>query len=376
MTTEKAGNTGGIRHRKDVASTKQAQMLRQMNEHRRAESQQRKIVNDYQNTALVGLAIRYTQFLLLLMLVGIGLILYISPSYFLRFYDARTKLPLRNLIFLFPRDMKVKANTPRLFRNYALKTESNTAVVEALQRVSKIREIATDSGIYRQPVNLHAWEFDDFFSQLPTPESQDNVCGAGFAAAYRNFAHLERAQTDMILFCLLALGTHDGILRWNTTVEHSLTRGLKGLAAHSEGRIHSSFLLLPILSQEQLDRQQKRQPNDPSVPPSTRLPVLTIYWLTELGNSLDRIPQDENAYQDALGTFLYQIIQAEQKESGSWVLLDAACTAPLREDHDAQFRRVATDCPGVQNCCSCYDTSLQPFSIPRRRTDEKTISSS
>ncbi len=364
-----------MRHRKDAASTKQAQMLRQMNEQRRADAQQRKIVNDYQNSVLSGLAIRYTQFLLLLMLVGIGLILYISPSYFLRFHDTRTKLPLRNLILLFPRDMKVKANTPRLFRNYALKTESNTAVVEALQHVSKIRERATDSGIYRQPVNLHAWEFDDFLSQLPTPESQDNVCGTGFASAYRNFAHLERAQTDMILFCLLALGTHDGLLHWNTTVEYSLTQGLKGLVAHSEGRIHSSFLLLPILSQEQLDRQQKRQTDDPPVPPSTRLPVLTIYWLTELGNSLERIPQDENAYQNALGTFLYQIIQAEQKDSGSWVLLDAACTAPLRKVKDAQFRRVATDCPGV-NCCSYYDTSLQPFSIPRHGTDEETDSSS
>lgn len=277
---------------------------------------------------------------------------------------------------LYPRDLKIKPQTPRLFRQYALKTEDNTAAVEALQHASAIREKATDKGIHRQQVQLHAWEFDDFFSQLPTDESQDNVCGRGFSAAYRNFAHLERAQTDMILFCLLALGTHDGILHWNTTIESSLTQGLKGLAAHSEGRLHSSFLLLPILSQEQMDQQQKRKPDDPPLPPSTRLPALVNGWLIELGNSLGRIPQDENAYRNAIGTIMYQIVQTE---NGSWILWDAACTDSLRMANDAQYRRMATDCPhdGV-NCCSYYDTSMQSFahSYPQRRIEDEGDSQS
>ena len=374
MTGQRTGNTGGLRNRRDGATNnKQAQMLRQMKEDRRVEAEQNKIVSDYQNSALSRLAVRYAQSLLLILLMGIGLIFYISPSYlhkiFLRLYDTRKVLPLRNWVLLYPRHLQVKANTPRLFRQYALTTEHNRAVVEALQHVSAIRDLAIDSGIYRQKVNLNAWEFDDFLSQLPTAEHQDNVCGKGFASAYSNFAHLERAQTDMILFCLLALGTHDGMLHWNTTIEYSLTRGIQGLVACSDGLVHSSFLLLPILSQEQLDRQQSRPSNEPPVPPSTRLPLLTIHWLTETGNDLETIPRDEEAYKKALGTFLYNIVQAEQKVSGSWVLLDAACTAPMRAVKDAQYRRVATDCPqdGV-HCCSYYDTSLQPYSraVPRR----------
>lgn len=372
MTEEMLRGTRGIRNRRD-GGTKQAQMLRQMQANRRMEEAQNKIVADFQNSALSGLAIRYFQFLLLVMLIGIGLLLYVSPSYFLRFYDTRKKLPLRNLVLLYPRDIEIKSKIPRLFRQYALKTDSNTAVVEALQHVAAIREIATDTGIFRQQMHLHAWEFHDFFSQLPTEESQDNVCGRGFSSAYRNFEHLERAQTDMILFCLLALGTHDGLLHWNTTIESSLTRGIKGVAAHSEGRVHSSFLLLPILSQEQMDQQQRRQPGDPPVPPSTRLPVLVNSWLIETGNSLEKIPQDLDAYRNAIGAIMYQIVQAEQKASDSWVLLDAACTASMRTIKDAQYRRIATDCPndGV-NCCSYYDTSLPPFArfIPRRRIEK------
>ena len=97
------GNTGGMRNRRDGATNnKQAQMLRQMKEDRRVEAEQNKIVSDYQNSALSRLAVRYAQSLLLILLMGIGLIFYISPSYlhkiFLRLYDTKGSL-LKNTSF-------------------------------------------------------------------------------------------------------------------------------------------------------------------------------------------------------------------------------------------------------------------------------------
>ena len=322
-----------------------------------------------------------------ILIIGLAALYYISPDHVLRIVGRSTlpQLPTRNLLLLFPEDAIVKRHLPRLFQNYALATPQNAPARAYLQQAAAIRNIATDRGLYRkqQSVQLHTWEVrDEFLRQLPTISQQDGVCGQGFAHAFAAYEDVgdpalrAKARHDLIVFCMMSLGTHDGFVHWDTTVEASLTRGLKGLAAVSDGMVHTDLLLLPILSNEQIQDKQKGRKN---IEPSTLVAVRALYWLIQRGTT--ELPTSLEAYNRDFGVFLYGQIK---QEGDAWVLLKSACTSEDADHLHSQYRRIATTCltpttneatlesENNAGCCSHYDPSIKPFVHYRRRNEDET----
>ncbi len=167
---------------------------------------------------------------------------------------------------------------------------------------------------------------------------------------------------DLMYWCVMQSGQHDGFVRWNVTVEASLTRGMQGVAGvytdveTGQRRIRPSFLFLPI-------REPKK--DDQDVGMSTEVPFKIMKWLLDPMNA-QYIQED---YEKALSKFI-------EEEANRWVLLHAACTVSERSTLGATQRRVVSECHddgsatgNEETCCSIYDPQLRPY-LPRVRHDD------
>jgi len=67
-------------------------------------------------------------------------------------------------------------------------------------------------------------------------------------------------REDLLIWCLIATNHHDGFVKFDVTVENTLTRGTRGAAAKRIGqdRVHPSFVLVPIQEKKEQERQQSR----------------------------------------------------------------------------------------------------------------------
>jgi hypothetical protein len=154
-------------------------------------------------------------------------------------------------------------------------------------------------------------------------------------------------------------GQHDGFVRWNVTVEASLTRGMQGVAGvytdavTGERKVRPSFLFLPI-------RAPKKDDQDTGL--STEVPFKIMNWLLDPAN----FQYTQEDYEKALYKFI-------KEEADRWVLLHAACKASERSTLDTTVRVVPSVTTAVQvtwkTCCSIYDPQLQPY-LPRQRHDD------
>jgi hypothetical protein len=348
--------------------SKQQRILREMAAQQDLESEQTAVLMQTAHQAYSKTLQGYFQSLFLLLIVGIfglGYVLFAYPD--LLFLKRSPRLTDRRIMTIYPASLHIKRDLPRFFQNYATATPDNLQARLAVKQVAAVRWVVVDSGRFNHKLQLHAWEHEDFIGQLPG-ESLDSFCGAGFSNRY----YVQRQQQvavpnvdarnrpdDLVYWCLLQSGQHDGIVRWNVTAEASLTRGMKGVAGvytvNGQTRVRPSFLFLPI---------RDRKKNDQDTGLSTTVPFKMMKWLLNPGNA--QYAQEDYEIE------LYNIIQ---EEADRWVLLNAACTVAERTPLDTSQRRLVTEChadSGTGNeeiCCSIYDPQLGPY-LPRSRRDD------
>jgi hypothetical protein len=322
----------------------------------------------------------YMYSLALLAIIGIfgfGYVMYEYPKLF--FPQRSPRLTDRRIMTIYPADMPIKRDLPRFFQSYAIVTPENLPARRAVRQVAAVRRIATDSGRFNQKLKLQAWEHEDFTRQLPG-HSLDSFCGAGFNNQYTyqqkqileseastgNVNVDDRTRPDDLMYwCILQSGQHDGFVRWNVTVEASLTRGMPGVVGvytdleTGQRRVRPSFLFLPI-------RERKKKNDHEDTEMSTTVPFKMIKWLINPVNAL----YTQADYEIALYKFI-------EEEADRWVLLHAACTVSERSTLDTTQRRVVTECHDDdkttgedETCCAIYDPQLGPYLIRHRHDDD------
>lgn len=357
--------------------SKQDRLLRDMAAQKEAESEEHAVLERYQNQAYASSMRGYMRTLFVLAIVGIfgfGYVMYTYPS--LIFPQKSARLMGRRIMTIYPAALHVKRDLPRFFDSYAIVTPENLPARRAIRQVAAIRRIVIDSGRFNQKLTMQAWEHEDFTKQLPG-QALDSFCGAGFRNQYlfqqkQKQDQVETASSiddrtridDLMYWCIMQSGQHDGFVRWNVTVEASLTRGMLGVAGvykdveTGQRRIRPSFLFLPIREPKKDDQDTGR---------STTLPFKIMKWLLDPLNAL----YTQEDYEKVLYNFI-------EEEADRWVLLHAACTVSERSALDTTQRRVITECHDgsatgdEETCCSIYDPELRPY-VPRQRHDDDDV---
>lgn len=259
----------------------------------------------------------------------------------------------------------------------AIATPDNEKERQAVQNVAAQRKILVDhssSRTVKQKVTYTAWEHHDFAFQ--PPGALDHFCGPGFYKMYSSMQSRNNDTTvqdileDFMLICLLKSGSANGYVKRNVTLASGLTRGIQGVAVKylHQNRIHSSILLLPLLS----STTQQGGVRPTITRPSTVLPVEAMKYLlsddiSSRVTKLESQQEDVKAHVQKWQEFLYHIIR---NESSSWVLLNAACSDSEREELQTQQKLIATTCQFGDECCSIYDPTRKPFVAVRRQTDD------
>jgi hypothetical protein len=358
--------------------SKQQRLLRDMAAQNEAESEERAVLERYQNQAYASSMKNYMRSLFLLAVVGIigfGYVMYAYPT--LIFPQRSARLVDRRIMTIYPAALHIKRDLPRFFDSYAIVTPENLPARRAVRQVAAIRRIVVDSGRFNQKLKLQAWEHEDFTRQLPG-KSLDSFCGAGFKNQYRLQQKQQQDQVeasidvddrtridDLMYWCLMQSGQHDGFVRWNVTVEASLTRGMQGVAGvytdaiTGKLKVRPSFLFLPI-------RAPKKDDQDVGL--STEVPFKIMKWLLDPAN----FQYTQEDYEKALYKFI-------KEEADRWVLLHAACTGSERGTLDTTTRRVVSECHDSsatgdeETCCSIYDPQLRPYSPRVRHDDDEDV---
>ena len=372
--SESASTTEGTNTRPvQLPISKQQRILRDMAAQSEAESEERAVLERYQNQAYASSMKGYMRSLFLLVVVGIigfGYVMYEYPT--LIFPQRPARLVDRRIMTIYPAALHIKRDLPRFFDSYAIVTPENLPARRAVRQVAAIRRIVIDSGRFNQKLTLQAWEHEDFTRQLPG-KSFDSFCGAGFKNQYRFQQKQQQDQVepfniddrtrldDLMYWCLMQSGQHDGFVRWNVTVEASLTRGMQGVAGvytddiTGERKVRPSFLFLPI-------RAPKKDDQDTGL--STEVPFKIMKWLLD--------PANFQYTQEDYEKVLYKFIK---EEADRWVILHAACTVSERGTLDTTKRRVVSECHDSSGtgdeeiCCSIYDPQLRPY-LPRVPRDD------
>jgi hypothetical protein len=238
--------------------------------------------------------------------------------------------------------------------------------------------MVTNPGRYNQKITLGALEHRDFALQMKSqPKVMDLFCGDGFQELYdsitddildENATFLQRLLDDLMLFCLFNTGRGNGYIKPELNVTNTIVRGTMGVAAQyvNSKRIHSGFLILPILSLQQMRQNTLRQP-------STMLPSRVMKYLTMNSTLLNIHNQQQmDEHVQKYEEFLYEVI-ASSSEAPSWVIFNAACNDATRKSVQNDQRLIATACQEPKNdhdCCSFYDPDMKPF-VRRSRDTAK-----
>jgi hypothetical protein len=275
------------------------------------------------------------------------------------------------------------------FHRTAISTPDNVLARTAVAQVAKQRGVlnAANSNVtrnYTQKILYNAWEHSEFYQRLTAQGNgfMDEICGGvGYQTLYETYNYTiphNKYVADILLFtCMLQSGSADGFVKPSIHVQSALlTRGVKGVAAQyidndRRKRIRSDFLVLPILSKEEIDtasissRGAKRQ--------STVLPMeMTNFLLTTLSKNISWDPQNDfSNFIELWEKFLYTTITREGPSK--WILLQAACSDDERSYVGDQPQLIATTCSEtatdggslsvpdhIENCCSFFD-SIEPI---------------
>jgi hypothetical protein len=360
---------------------KQRSMLRQLQAHRQEEQEQKQAVN----AAFSNLLKTYLKTWLVLCLVGFALLWFLAPtgvvttwsqSSYDWLHDTILNPPLppptRTLITIYPLHISVRRDLPGFFQAHAIATPHNRLARRAVQQAATLRQAIAQQNnrnIYRQHMVLVPWDVLDFTSQLRTMDSMDRFCGSGgtllgygqafyslssAAAQQQTQDHAPRQDSDdisnsilfqpyddndekrhdLMLWCLLASGHHDGYLAFHGVLEiaASVSRGISGIAISTTNKrrekdkkegdhdhdykhdnddthhqhqpqqhdaIHSTSIL--FLPQHDSYKLSLGQP----LGPSTLVPRKTLAWIVE------HVHLPLHAYRRGLEQFLYRVIQEE-----------------------------------------------------------------
>ncbi|KAL7566256.1 hypothetical protein ACA910_011316 [Epithemia clementina (nom. ined.)] len=346
---------------KKKALTKHQRMLRQIKAQRELEQEQQEIVGTFADGALKVLMLKYLKILWILITLG-GLLLYFyAPEVLSRWiFGSKPRLVDRSLMTIYPSELQVRKSLPLFFKSYAIARTGNKVAREAVIHVAELRRAATDPGIYRQKIHIHAWEHADFGRQMRN-HSMDDYCGKGFREQYKGEPGLssKTKRDDLLFWCLLANGHHDGYIKFELeTIESQITRARKGVAVRytDQKRIHSdSLLLLPLHDIINLKEKKK-------LPPSTMIAYAALEWLRTNAALADEV------YKRLFEEFLFEWIE---KEVGAWEFLNAACSAADRQRLASTERMIATTCKKEikadagnedeeETCCTFHDPKLRP----------------
>lgn len=362
---------------------RQRRMMRQMQVQRQREREEADNLNEYHNLTLRTNLRTFFTVVPFVLMVGIYVLYTISPSHVTAWFRRFEKLPDRRFLVLYPSDAEVKRLLPRKVRNFAVETPENKDARRLLQQFHALRTVASFAGKFhkRHDVSLNAWEVKgDFEWQLPKQKDMDRTCGKGFGKAYSTYGaipHLqERAQHDLIVMCLMTLGTHDGYIRWNTTINSSISRGTRGVfgsyyreqnddgSFEGQGRASSDLLALPILSLEEIAERQK-DPKKSDSNPSTEAQIFALHWLVDHSKKVSS-ETSLAEYTREFESALYEVINYEIEEDmragrlERWLLLDVICSQALQESwREKKYRRVATVCAENGGCCFWFDRNIK-----------------
>jgi hypothetical protein len=349
----------GVRQRKRKPLTKQQRMLLQMKAQQKLERAQQEEEEAQTNRALSSLLVKYLQAMSLVLLMAAVLLYTYAPGLVHKWFSRKPRLPTRSLVAVYPPSVALRRDLPRFFMQYSLATADNLATRQAVQHAQKLRVGATQTGsIYQQTINLWPWEVAQFRRQFSQKVPMDAYCGTGTEAIFSNRPEL---REEILIWCLLATGHDDGMLRFGVqTVHGSLARGLQGVAVRYDGqpqRVHSqSLLLLPLLDPASLAEGKE-------MAPSTKVALHAMSWLRQnaaLIANVDELVQ-------GLEEYMYFVIRKE--DATSWHWMQAACTVEERQTHvEAGDLRVATLCTEGQeeegaDCCVVYDPHWRDFFV-------------
>lgn len=342
-------------------SSRQQQILRDIRRHEREEARSVQQMQDYGRNALSKEAAKYVQTILLILVIGgVALVVYSPKTFYKILTGNKVQLPNRKLLTIYPADIAVRDAFPRFMGQWSLASAENEVARQRVHHYAdNLKKFATDPLRYSQKIALHAWEFLHFERQMNSRGELDDFCGPNFATTYHQYSSKTSAdigRKDMVAWCLMRRGYHDGYVDFGLFLEGALTRGTRGVAVLSQEtdeagntikRIDSSLMLLPVLTTAQ------RQSNVTLV--STNVPDPALQWLREhaIRNDDERLSFEAH---------LYTLMEPELAQS--WYILTKICDVDGKQRYDAQFRRIAVHCRPHVECCHIYDEQQKPF-VPR-----------
>ena len=352
-------SSNGIRHRSNRGNkeepSQQQRMLRQMKAQRELEQQQAEVVEAVTGNALSDQMLKLGRTLLIVLVVGAGILYYVSPGLVKKWLKQKPQLPTRSLISVYPDYVDIRRDLPRFFHEYSLATPENLPTRQAIRHVASLRKMATNPGSkYAQKIFLWPWEMNRFRNQLPNVDAIDPYCGKGTDALYR---HRPELRQEIVLWCLLKSGHDHGFVQFDVQqVYGSIARGVKGVAVRYDGypnrAMINSIFLVPFHSPEALKKGKE-------LPPSTQVTTRTMSWLRQNAPLIN----DKDELRVAMEEFLYFAISQEEEDKWHW--MQAACTREERQARDGE-PRVASMCTAEQeadgaDCCVIFDPNFRSF---------------
>lgn len=314
-------------------------MMEDMQYHRQEDDIADEQLKAHQSFLLNDLCRKLVTSLTILFFLGVFAILHFRPKIFFK-----ERLPRRTLITVYPDRLQIRKKLPSVVMGYALVDPTNREEREAVQKVAAMRNLLSDPGrSVRQTIVLNPWEHADFRRQMMErqPGALDFYCGQGYQELYQRYQ-----ADDLLLMCLLKLGTADGYVKFHVNVTAPIVRGVQGVAVQylNQPRIHSDLLLLPI--------------RDSTVD----APIATV-----LSQEMTKfvLATDYQYSQKQYEEFLYKVISKEN----SWVMFHAACHPEDQQVLETTQRLVAISCVSDDECCKVYDPQQRPF-VSRVRRDE------
>ena len=380
-----------------IPLSKQQKILRQRRAQQMLEDTQHNDIAFYTNSALQELILKYSKTLIIIFLIGIGILLYIAPELLYKWVRVilwKPRQTKRSMAIMYP--WPVRQDLPLVYRHFSIATPENLPARRVIEHVANLRNVAVENinkNNYSQTIRLHAWEHEEFERQTHPHMAQ--YCGPSFEEKYRG-AVSQEMKDDMVLWCFMANGHHDGYVKYGVhTLYSPIVRGTKGVAVQRFNsqqkddikRIHSeSFLLLPVHEYKDItgdswvwklistgfmlsgSSKQKKK-----LPPSTNVGFGTLKWLNI--NAGDEFTG--STYRDLLEEFLYQLI-VEREGVEKWILLQAACTEIDRLLLFPEQRLVGSTCKEIfdntDDCCHIFDPHQSAYHGHKRLWQERLSS--
>jgi hypothetical protein len=320
----------------------------------------RPVHNISQQFALKKLLQTYKRILLTLLVIVIaGCILYLYSTFG---HHRNTRLPMRHYVILYPNDgVRIKQSLQPYYymTRYAVANKDNYEAAKRLRIMNQRKQVLGKRSYYNQHQYAHAWEQDDFTSQLTSDSIMDQVCGPGFSHVYSSQEHLRQ---DLVHWCMLASQMQDAFVAFDVEPLEPLTRGLTGIVAQyitadgtAKEQMYSYLVLVPVHARM---GSAERNQAEYRPPQSSKVPANVLFWIINNGSKLSA-----SEYREALEVYMYSAVQLEQE---NWVIWQIVCDRDLRMKWNKTMRITATSCAKAMKlsdptCCSIYDPEMDPM---------------